>query len=234
MRIMIPSRIGSSRVPGKALSLIGGKPMIRHVVERSKMTGLPVTVCTDSELIKDAVADIAEVIITDPNIENGTARISEACKYLNLSEAIIDVQGDDPFVDPETIIDIAEKMSSHKYGCFVPYSISKDPVADAGKKSLVKILTNYKGDKVLYMSRHQNYFAGFQVKKHSSVIGFINFTLQQFRLLNRTEMEISESIELMRLIEHGHPCYTWEMAGKPGISVDTPEDLVLANSRLDN
>jgi CMP-2-keto-3-deoxyoctulosonic acid synthetase len=95
---------------------------------------------------------------------------------------------------------------------------------------LVKVIPNFKGDKVLFMTRNQQYHVDMLVRKHSSVIGFINFTLQQFKLLSRTEIELSESIELMRLIEHGHPCYTWEMRGKPGISVDTPEDLILANS----
>lgn len=229
MRIMIPSRLGSTRVPEKALSLIGDKPMIRHVVERSKLTGLPVTVCTDSRVIEDIISDIAEVVLTDSAIENGTARIAAACKNLDLSEKIIDVQGDDPFVDPATILNIAKKMENQNYGCFVPYSISKDPVVDSVKKSVVKIMPNYQGDRVLYMSRHQAYLANAPVRKHSSVIGFINFTLQQFTLLERTETELSESIELMRLVQHGHPCYTWEMTGKPGISVDTPEDLELAN-----
>jgi len=232
MRIMIPARLGSTRVPQKALSLIGGIPMIRRVVERSKLTGIPVTVCTDSELIESAVSDIAEVVMTDSNIENGTARIAEACKSFELSEGIIDVQGDDPFVDPITILDIAEKMKNHTYGCFVPYSISADPVADASRKSIVKIIPNHIGDKVLYMSRHQYFSNDVPVRKHSSVIGFINFTLQQFKLLQRTQMEISESIELMRLIEHGHPCYTWKMSGESGISVDTPEDLIEANMRI--
>lgn len=231
MRIMIPSRLGSSRVPQKALAPIGGMPMIRRVVERSLLSGLPVTVCTDSQLIKDAVSDLVDVVITDPNIENGTARIASVCRDISLSEGIIDVQGDDPFVDPDTILDIAKKMENCESGCFIPYFVSTDPVADAGKKSVVKIIPNYYGDKVLYMSRHQFYQTGTSIRKHSSVIGFINSTLQSFTKLERTEMEITESIELMRLIEHGHLCYTWEMKGAAGISVDTPEDLLIANLR---
>jgi 3-deoxy-manno-octulosonate cytidylyltransferase (CMP-KDO synthetase) len=231
---MIPSRLGSTRVPKKALSLIGGVPMIRHVVQRAALSGLKVTVCTDSDLIKEVVCDVAEVVLTDSNFENGTARISSVCSDLPLSEGIIDVQGDDPFVDPATIIDIAEKMSGHACGCFVPYSISNDPVVDAGKKSVVKIMPDFNGDRVLYMSRHQYYHPNFPVRKHSSVIGFINFTLQQFTKLSRSQGEISESIELMRLVEHGHPVYTWPMQGGAGISVDTPEDLVEANFRYAN
>ena len=234
MRIMIPSRLESSRIPQKALSDIGGKVMIRHVVERALSTGIPVTVCTDSKLIEAAVSDIVDVVITDTSIENGTARIAEVCKSLSLSEKIIDVQGDDPFVDPETILDIAKKMDKCTFGCFVPYCNSTDPVIDAGLKSIVKIVPNYKGDEVLYMTRHQYYHFDVPIRKHSSVIGFVNFTLQQFISLPRTLQEISESIELMRLIEHGHKCYTWEMKGKPGVSIDTPENLIEAKIRYEN
>jgi 3-deoxy-manno-octulosonate cytidylyltransferase (CMP-KDO synthetase) len=232
MKILIPSRLASTRVPQKALADIGGKVMIRRVVERALLTGLPVIVCTDSQLIKDAVSDIVNVVITDSHIENGTSRIAEVCKDLPLSEKIIDVQGDDPFVDPDTILDVASKMENHEFGCFLPYSISKDPIIDSSKKSIVKIIPNFNGDKVVYMSRHQYYHKDIEIRKHSSVIGFINFTLQQFRVLPRSSIEISESIELMRLIEHGHICYTWEMKGVSGISVDTQDDLQLANNKL--
>jgi 3-deoxy-manno-octulosonate cytidylyltransferase (CMP-KDO synthetase) len=231
MRIMIPSRLESSRVPKKALATIGGKPMIRCVVERCLLTGIPVTVCTDNRLIKDCVSDLVEVVMTSPNIENGTARIATVCRDISLAEGIIDVQGDDPFVDPETILDIANKMRNHTQGCFVPYSISVNPVVDSIKKSVVKIIPNFSGERVLYMTRHQSFQAGIPVRKHSSVIGFINFTLQSFSRLPRSEIEITDSIELMRLIEHGHICYTWEMKGAVGISVDTPEDLFFANQR---
>lgn len=231
MRIMIPSRLSSTRIPEKALELIKGKPMIRCVVERSILTGLPVTVCTDSEKIRDTVSDIAEVVMTSSNLSNGTERIAEVCKNLPLSEPIIDVQGDDPLVDPATILDIAKKMLNMKEGCFVPFSTSLDPVCDSSKKSIVKIFPDHAGSKVIYMSRHQGYHPQVPVRKHSSVIGFINSTLQLFGALPRTKLEISESIELMRLIEHGYTCYTWEMLGEPGISVDTPEDLWSVNNR---
>ena len=232
MRIMIPSRLASTRVPQKALVDIGGKVMIRRVVEQALLTGLPVTVCTDSQLIKDAVSDLVEVVITESSIENGTSRIAEVCKDLPLSEKIIDVQGDDPFVDPDTILDVASKMENHKFGCFLPYSISKNPIVDSSKKSIVKVIPNFSGDKIIYMSRHQYYHQDVDVRKHSSVIGFINFTLQQFRILPRSSIEISESIELMRLVEHGHICYTWEMKGVRGISVDTQDDLQLVNNKF--
>lgn len=229
MRIMIPSRLGSTRIPEKALSLIKGKPMIRCVVERALLTNLPVSVCTDSEKIRDCVADLVTVVMTSKDLPNGTARIAAACKDYPPSEKVIDVQGDDPLVDPETILDIAEKMKGYKEGCFVPYSISLDPITDAQKKSVVKIFSDEKNSRAIFMSRHQSYHPEIGVKKHSSVIGFFNSTLQLFSSLPKTPMEVSESIELMRLIENGYPCHTWEMKGVPGISVDTPQDLLSAN-----
>lgn len=199
--------------------------MIRHVVERALLTKLPVQVCTDSHKIADLVSDLVPVFISDPSIPNGTVRIAQAAESLPKSELIIDVQGDDPFVDPETILDVAAHLKNKTNGCFVPYSVSSDPVRDSIRKSIVKIMPNHVGDKVITMSRHQFYSPNVPILKHSSVIGFVNTTLQEFVSLPKTSLEHSESIELMRLIEHGIPCYTWKMLGVPGISIDTLEDL---------
>jgi 3-deoxy-manno-octulosonate cytidylyltransferase (CMP-KDO synthetase) len=218
-------------VPQKALAKINGVSMIRRVAERCLLTNLHVTVCTDSELIRDEVCNIVDVVLSDLAFQNGTARIADACKDMPLSEKIIDVQGDDPFVDPVTILDIAKKMEHEKFGCFVPYSISEDPIVDSNKKSIVKIIPTFDGNRVLYMSRNQTYHPDVPIRKHSSVIGFFNYTLQMFNKLPISNMELSESIELMRLIENNQPCYTWRMSGIPGLSVDTPDDLICANNR---
>lgn len=233
MQILIPSRLASTRVPRKALALINGKPMITCVVERALQTGLPVTVCTDSQEIEDAVSHLVAVVQTPPELQSGTDRIAYAARTLNIcwTDHIIDVQGDDPFVDPDTILDVANKMKSSRWGCFVPFVASLNPLQDSAARSIVKIIPVQSGEKVFYMTRYQSYHPSVPVLKHSSVIGFSNWTLQLFSSLPKSNSEKCDSIELMRLLENNIPCFTWEMAGVPGLSVDTPDDLLRAQQK---
>lgn len=230
--ILIPSRLSSTRVPQKALAMVGGVPMIRRVALQCIKTGLPVTVCTDSEAIRDVVADIVPVLLSPSEVPNGTERIALAAKDLSLNSKILDVQGDDPFVDPESILDLARRLDSIHFGCIVPHVQSSSPVEDAEKVSVVKLILNDPASgKVLYMTRRQTYHADYPVLKHASIIGFVNHTLQMFATLPQAQTEIVDRIELMRLLQSPvyNPVYTYPLVGVPGISVDTPDDLVRAN-----
>lgn len=234
MQILIPSRLSSTRVPRKALVDLNGTPMIRRVVERAMLTKLPVAVCTDSEEIRAVITDLVPVVMTPSSMQSGTDRIAFAAREMGLSfsDHVIDVQGDDPFVDPVTVLDIANRMRNSRWGCFVPFVTSQNPVADAASRSVVKILQKTSGE-VFYMTRYQSYTPEVPVLKHSSVIGFVNWTLQLFSSLPVSNAEKSDSIELMRLVENNIPCFTWEAAGVAGISIDTPDDLERALQRKD-
>ena len=228
--VLIPARMESSRLPGKPLRKISGVPMIVHVAKRSMLTANvdKVVVCTDSIEILFACAEYGiEVCMTKASHQNGTERIAEAAEVLNLSDedVIIDVQGDEPFVKPEYIQQVAEFVSKTNYGCVVPHQM----IDEYGNLNRVKMVSHE--DRVIYFSRSDVpcYFGQVQqpMKKHLSIIGFRLAALRRFVASPPTPLENIERIELMRLIELGEPIGTFHQDGV-SLSVDTPEDYELA------
>lgn len=227
--ILIPARMESSRLPGKPLKLIEGIPMIVHVAKRASLYehASQVIVCTDSaEIILECEKYVVDVINTSNRHRNGTTRIAEAARILNLpaDHIIIDVQGDEPLVRPEYIESVHQFLLNTKYGCCVPFQF----LEEFNNKNRVKVIST--GDRVLYLTRSDapTYFStpfgGY--KKHLSIVGFRHETLQNYVSLPVGELEAIEHIELLRLIEHQVQVGTFEMNGA-SIAVDTPEDLEL-------
>jgi 3-deoxy-manno-octulosonate cytidylyltransferase (CMP-KDO synthetase) len=227
---LIPSRMESSRLPGKPLLDICGIPMVVHVARRAMLSTRidQVVVCTDSiEILLACEQYDIDVCLTRSGHLNGTERIAEACESLqvNNEDIIIDVQGDEPFVKSEYIEQVADFLIDSKYGCVVPYQL----MDEYGNINRVKIVNS--GDRVIFFSRSDvpNYFGDMQkpLKKHLSVIGFRLPTLRAFAAARSTPLEDIERIELMRLVELGEPIGTFPQEGS-SLSVDTPEDYRLA------
>lgn len=224
--VLIPARMESSRLPGKALKEIGGIPMVVHVAIRSSQC--PTTdrtiVCTDSaDIIFECEKYGIEACNTKGNHLNGTERIAEAAILLNLpdDQIVIDVQGDEPFVSPKYISKVANFISQSKYDCVVPYQDFEEP----DNTNRVKIVSS--SDRIIYFSRSDvpNYFGQISqpMKKHLSIIGFRVAALKKYISGVPTELEKLEKIELFRLIENNIAIGTFKMDGQ-SISVDTEED----------
>lgn len=227
---LIPARMESSRLPGKPLKKISGIPMIVHVAKRSMLADSvdKVVVCTDSvDILFACEAYGIEVCMTKSSHQNGTERIAEAAEVMGLTDddIIIDVQGDEPFVKPEYIQQVADFVAETDYGCVVPHQM----IDEYGNLNRVKLVSH--GDRILYFSRSDVpcYFGQVQqpMKKHLSIIGFRLAALRRFVSSEPTPLENIERIELMRLIELGEPIGTFHQDGV-SLSVDTPEDYELA------
>ena len=227
---LIPARMNSSRLPGKALKKISGIEMIVHVAKRCALLENldQVIVCTDSIQILRVCENYGiDVCLTSSAHENGTERIAEAANILELSndDIIIDVQGDEPFVRPEYIEQVAKFLCNTEYDCVIPHQSSDC----YGNVNRVKMVTN--GDRVIYLSRSDvpYYFGALKapLKKHLSIIGFRLSGLNKFVASSSTPLENIERIELMRLIEIGVPVGTFLQTGL-SLSVDTIEDYELA------
>lgn len=228
--VLIPARMESTRLPNKPLKKISGLPMIVHVAKRSQLTqGVDqVVVCTDSpEILMVCEQYGVDVCMTKSSHRNGTERIAEAADILGLddNDIIIDVQGDEAFVLPDYIRQVADFTRSTDYECVVPHQM----IDEYGNLNRVKMVAH--GDRVIYFSRSDIpcYFGDIRqpMKKHLSIIGFRLSGLKKFVSSEPTPLENTERIELMRLIELGVAIGTFRQDGV-SLSVDTEEDYVLA------
>ena len=226
---LIPSRLGSTRLLKKALLKIDGLPMVIHTAKRAQLSKklTKVIVCTDSNLIgKECDKHNVEWIITSKRNKNGTERIAEVAKKLK-SDLIIDIQGDEPFIDPSHIDNLILFHKKNKnFDIVVPYLKAKY----SDNKNIVKIISNKK-NKILYFSRSliPFDFKGSKpfLKKHLSIISFKPNSLIKFKNLKPTKLEKIESIELMRALENDMNLGTFEMKGS-SFAIDVKEDFLKA------
>lgn len=223
---LIPARMESSRLPGKPLLDFFGLPMIVHVAKRAKLARSldSVVVCTDSYKIVEACQRHGlDVCLTSAQCQNGTERVAEACRHLGLSDKdiIIDIQGDEPLLSPETIDNVASFSRDNDFEVVVPYLDLTTTDEDVNR---VKLVTS--GNRVVYMSRRNvpyNFINTTTMKKHLSIIGLRVPSLMKFAKLPQGELEAIEGVELLRAIENGMSVGTFQEFGD-SLSVDTPAD----------
>lgn len=228
--IIVPSRIGSTRLPKKALAKIGNKTLIEHVVLRikSEFKG-NLYVATDSEEIANLVKKSdAIAIMTDEDCQTGSDRIFQAFKTIPHNDKIkyvINIQGDMPFVDLHVVGQIITMLKTEDYDIVTSgVKVGKD-VAQA--ESNVKIVVDKYG-KALYFSRSMIPHGGEEFLYHVGIYGFKIEALEKFIKLERSKYEVCEKLEQLRALENGMKigvCISSEIP----ISVDTREDLEKAN-----
>jgi 3-deoxy-manno-octulosonate cytidylyltransferase (CMP-KDO synthetase) len=225
--ILIPTRIESTRLPGKALLLIDNIPLIIHTYKRAMLSSLKddVYVCTHSKEIIDVCKKYnANFVKTGSSHINGTERIAEASRILRLasSSIIIDVQGDEPLIDPKNIDQTLKFFLKNSFDIVVPHLEIKEKTS----KNIVKILVD-KNNKVNWFSRSNvPYFfntVSERYLKHLSIIVFKNSALQKYSKLKKTKYENIESIELLRALEGGFSIGSPKLKGD-SFSVDVIND----------
>lgn len=249
--VIVPARYGSSRFPGKPLALLAGKPIILHTLGRVAEAGYTCVAATDDERILRAVADAdMNVVMTSFSHRSGTDRIHEAYNKLCLSDntatrecaenckVIINVQGDEPFIDPAQIDLLASCFNEEGVDIATlarPFPQLGD-VRELQNPNLVKLVKDSNG-RGLYFSRSViPYLRGIEPedwpKRHQFLthIGIYAYTpeaLQKITKMPQSSLEIAESLEQLRWLENGLTIKVKESHGV-NIGIDTPEDLEAA------
>jgi 3-deoxy-manno-octulosonate cytidylyltransferase (CMP-KDO synthetase) len=227
-RIIIPARIGSTRLPNKPLKDIAGKTLIERVVyQAKKTTAKSIHVATDSEEIMDHCNEInVEALLTSSDHKTGSDRIFESCDILKLldQELIINIQGDEPFIDPKDIENLAQLAEKENANTVTLYTNLESNELE--NNDVVKLWLD--SNIVKDFSRYGDHLPRKDAKKHIGVYGYrVNF-LQKFIKWRQSENEIKRNLEQMRVMDNGGKIYAIESSGKYHIGVDTESDLKLA------
>jgi 3-deoxy-manno-octulosonate cytidylyltransferase (CMP-KDO synthetase) len=228
----IPARYASSRLPGKPLLPIAGRPMIEHVYERAaRARGLDrVVVLTDDERIAGAVEAFGGAWeMTPADCASGTDRIAAAVRSggrLADAAAVVNIQGDEPLIDPEAVSSIALHLRDHPGDPVVTLAAAAQP-DEMGNPNAVKVVLSLAGY-ALYFSRAgipwPRQEEGFRPLKHLGIYGYQRAALLRLAELPPTPLERSESLEQLRALENGIAIRVLlAERGSPG--VDTREDL---------
>jgi len=234
---IIPARYASTRFPGKSLAEIGGMPMVVMVCRQAKKVLENVCVATDNEIIFKTVNDYGfEAVMTSDKHKTGTDRIAEAVAKINTdADVVVNIQGDEPFVDPSQISALMDCFSDPQTDIA---TLARPFDADAGIAAVidpnkVKVVFGLNG-KALYFSRSAIPFVrGVGQEKwmqkqnfylHVGMYAYRAEVLKKLSSLAQSPLEISESLEQLRWLENG---YTIKVAKTlvPTIGIDTPEDL---------
>ncbi len=226
---LIPSRLNSKRLKKKPLLEINNLPIIVHTFKRASLSKKldKLIVCTDSKEIRNVVKkNGGNCLITSKKHKNGTERINEVAKKFK-SKLIIDIQGDEPLLDPNHIDKVIDfHLKNYEFDIVLPTLKFKNP----DQKNIVKVVANNK-KKVLYLSRSVIPF-NFKKKpkfynKHLSIISFKPSALKRYCEFKESYLEKIEGIELLRAIENNLSIGTFSMNSNT-FSVDIKEDYLKA------
>ena len=229
MRIIgvIPARYRSSRLEGKPLVDIAGKPMIQHVYDHASQAGCldDLIVATDDERIRHAVEKFGgKVAMTSPDHRSGTDRVAEAVRNI-AADVIVNIQGDEPLIDPRLIDKIVEKLRSDRAIQIVTAAHRFEHPEEVLSPHQVKVVVDLASN-ALYFSRAPIAFheTGQPLSlRHQGIYGFRRDTLLQFVKCKPSPLERAESLEQLRALENGVKVHVLITAkGSPGI--DTPAD----------
>lgn len=236
---LIPARFASSRFPGKPLADIAGKTMIQRVYERAAQVFANCYVATDDERIELAVSKFGgKTVLTSPDHRSGTDRCREALDKVEAAtgerfDVVINVQGDEPFVDPEQLQQLYNLLHDNSVDIATlvkPFEADED-IFNPNSPKVVLSLDGY----ALYFSRlpipflqaeanRSHWQEVYPYYKHLGVYGYRAEVLRRITELIQSPLELAESLEQLRWLENGYRIKTG-ITSIPNYSVDTPEDI---------
>ncbi len=241
---IIPARYASTRFPGKPLAMLGGKPVIQRVYEQvSKVLADQVCVATDDERILLAVEAFGgRAVMTRTDHQSGTDRIEEAAEKIGTqADVVINVQGDEPFIQPaqiETLMQLFEHPQTQIATLGKPF----DSIEAAENPNSPKIVCDLQGF-ALYFSRslipfvrgqeRQQWLSHFPFVKHLGIYAYRRDVLRQVTLLPQCPLEKAESLEQLRWLQNGYRIRVG-LTDVETVGIDTPEDLERAELFLDS
>lgn len=239
--VVIPSRFASTRLPGKPLQMIAGKPMVQHVWEQAcKSSAQQVVVATDDQRIVDACKAFgAHVVLTRADHESGTDRLAEVATQLGLaSDAIVvNVQGDEPMIPPQVIDQVAANLAAHPEARMATLA---EPIEDAQtlfNPNVVKVVSDINGLALTFsratlpwardeFALHPDTLpAGVPYRRHIGIYAYRAGFLHDFVSWGPCWLENTERLEQLRALWHGVRIHVADVLEAPPAGVDTPEDL---------
>ena len=242
--VVIPARLGSTRLPRKPLADIGGKPMVIRVAERAQQSlAQSVVVATDSTEIQAACDEHRiECLLTSADHPTGTDRIAEVAQLLKLppDALVVNVQGDEPLIPPELINQVAQTLADHSACAISTIAVPIEDDAEITNPNVVKVVLNRSGE-AMYFSRAAIPFvrdsdtAGkITHLRHLGIYAYRADFLQAYTRLDPAPPEQAEALEQLRALWNGFRIAVHTATEAPPAGVDTPEDLervrkVLAN-----
>jgi 3-deoxy-manno-octulosonate cytidylyltransferase (CMP-KDO synthetase) len=241
-RVVIPVRFDSSRLPGKALLPLAGKPMLQWVHERAKASGAAdVCIATDDERIAVAARGFgAEVAMTARTHVSGTDRIAEVAVARGWQDAdiVVNVQGDEPLIPPAVIDQVAQLLATHSRADIGTLAVKIDALADLNDPNVVKAACDA-GGRALYFSRAPIPFnrdapttvpAG--ALRHVGIYAYRVSALRKLAGLPPTRLELVEKLEQLRALENGMEIRVALAVERPLADVNTAADLERAERAL--
>lgn len=239
--VIIPARFGASRLPGKPLADLGGKPIVQWVHERALASGAArVVIATDDARIETAARAFgAEVVMTSPDHRSGTDRIAEAARKLGLPDEalVVNVQGDEPLLPPPLIRQVAADLAAHPAADMATLSQRIVTLADLASPHVVKVVCDRDGY-ALYFSRSlvphprdgmpeaehlADALPGWH--RHIGIYAYRVGFLRAFVHWPPASIETTEMLEQLRALWNGATIHVVEGCAPAPVGVDTPEDL---------
>ncbi|WP_350606572.1 3-deoxy-manno-octulosonate cytidylyltransferase [Pseudoalteromonas sp. MER144-MNA-CIBAN-0113] len=237
--VVIPARYASTRLPGKPLADICGKPMIQHVYEKACLSGASkVVIATDHQKVFDVAKHFTnDVLMTREDHQSGTERLAEVVDLLNLSEdtIVVNVQGDEPLLSPDNVSQVATLLAQstapmatlsvaieERDEVFNPNAVKV--VSDINKNALYFSRASIPFDRSAMMAEQQPLnLAPFQ--RHVGIYAYRAGFIKQYIQLSVSPLEVLESLEQLRVLYHGYAIKIEQALVIPHAGVDTPEDL---------
>lgn len=249
-RVVIPARYASTRLPGKPLADIAGQPMIVRVAAAAKRSSAEgVWVATDDERIVRAVRQHGfDAVMTDANHLSGTDRIAEVADQLrwNDEDIVVNVQGDEPLLDPSLIEAVAAALSDDPEAAMATASHPLTAADDFFNPNVVKVVCDARGraqyfsrapipwDRDRFADRPGVLPADLPAQRHIGVYAYRVSFLRRFGQLATSPLERCESLEQLRALWHGYPIQVVGVDHPPAPGVDTPEDLARVRRLFDS
>ena len=240
--VLIPARLASTRLPNKPLADIGGAPMVVRVAQRVR-TGVPpnariVVACDHSSIIEACHSHGIEAVLTREDHASGSDRLAEACDILALPEddIVVNVQGDEPLIDPTLVQAVADALKAQPLASMSTAAHAIASVTDFTNPNVVKVVLDAAG-LAMYFSRapiawwRDGFAHGVMTLpqpaplRHIGIYSYRVGFLRVFPQLPQAPMEVTEALEQLRAMWHGHRIAVHVSAHAPGPGVDTPEDL---------
>lgn len=238
--VLIPARLASTRLPGKPLADIAGQPMVVRVAQRAAASSAQrVVVAADSvSIVQACEAHGVEGVLTRDDHATGSDRLAESCELLRLSgdDVVVNVQGDEPLMDPSLIDAVAALLEARPEASISTAAHAITDVADFVNPNVVKVVLDARA-LAMYFSRapipwwRDRFGGGIEALppapalRHIGIYGYRAAFLRAFPQLTPAAIEVTEALEQLRAMWHGHRIAVHVATHAPGPGVDTPEDL---------